>query len=282
MDEPAEKTGLRNAWSRVAEVYEGMWAARTAPFTAAGLDLLDPPAGAEGLDVGCGPGDTTIALAERLAPGRARGIDFAPSMVERARARFGDRGDVSFDVNDAERLSLPDASVDVLTCTFGLMYCYDARAALQGAARVLRPGGRMLQVVWGPAPKVWWVPVIELIETRAEYYSAVCPMMFFFGLPGVLPRMIAEAGMEPGEPRSVGGRMRFPDAAEAVEAAVHGGPLAGLFQNRLDAAAQAEVREALTAHVESLAEPDGAGISLPAEVVAAVGTVPGGDGRRPA
>jgi hypothetical protein len=121
-----------------------------------------------------------------------------------------------------------------------------------------------------------------LIETRAEYYSAVCPMMFFFGLPGVLPRMIAEAGMEPGEPRSVGGRMRFPDAARAVEAAVHGGPPAGLFGNRLDAAAQAEVREALTTHVESLAEPDGAGISLPAEVVAVVGTVPGGDGRRPA
>ncbi len=55
-----------------------------------------------------------------------------------------------------------------------------------------------------------------------------------------------------------------------------GGPLAGLFVNRLDDDARAEVREALTVHVESLAEPDGPGISLPAEVVAAVGTVPAG------
>ena len=276
MDEPAEKAGLRTAWGRVAEVYEDMWAARTAPFTAAGLDLVDPPAGGEGLDVGCGPGNTTVALAERLAPGRVRGIDFAPAMVERAQARFGEREGVSFAVDDAERLSLPDGSVDVLSCSFALMYCYDARAALREAARVLRPGGRMVQVVWGPAPAVWFVPVIPLIEERAEYYSAVCPMMFFYGLPGVLPRMIGEAGMEAGGTISIPGRMRFADAAEAVEAAVHGGPLAGLFRNRLDAEAQAEVREALTAHVESLAEPDAAGISLPAEVVAAVGRAPQG------
>ncbi len=274
MDEPAEKAGLRTAWGRVAEVYEAMWAARTAPFTAAGLDLLDPPAGAEGLDVACGPGDTTVALAERLAPGRASGIDFSPAMVERAQARFGDRDDVTFGVDDAERLSLADASVDAMSCSFGLMYCYDARAAMASAARVLRPGGRMLQVVWGPAPRVWFVPVIELIESRAEYFSAVCPMMFFFGLPGVLPRMIAEAGMEPAGLETIPGRMRFADSAEAVEAAVLGGPLAGLFVNRLDAAAQAEVRDAMTAHVEARAEPDGAGISLPAEVVVAVGRVP--------
>jgi ubiquinone/menaquinone biosynthesis C-methylase UbiE len=281
VDEPAEKAGLRTAWGRVAPVYEGMWAARTAPFSAAGLDLLDPPSGAEGLDVACGPGDTTVALAARLAPGRARGVDFSPAMVERARERFGGREDVSFGVDDAERLSLPDDSVDVLTCSFGLMYFYDARAAIRGAARVLRPGGRMLQVVWGPAPRVWFVPVIELIETRAAYFSAVCPMMFFYGLPGVLPRMIEEAGMEPGGVNSIPGRMRFADAAEAVEAAVLGGPLAGLFLNRLDDGAQAEVRRAMTAHVESLAERDGAGISLPAEVGAAVGTVPGGDRARP-
>jgi hypothetical protein len=134
----------------------------------------------------------------------------------------------------------------------------------------------MLQVVWGPAPKIWFVPVIELIETRAQYYSAVCPMMFFFGLPGVLPRMIAEAGMELSEVASIPGRMCFADVAEAVEAAILGGPLAGLFTNRLDAAAQAEVREAMAAHVESLAEPDGGGILLPAEVTAAVGRVPEG------
>lgn len=201
LHEPAEKTGLRNAWGRVAIAYDEMWAERTAPFTARGLDLLDPPAGGRGLDVACGPGLTTIALAERLEGGQVLGVDFAPSMVERATERVGPRTDVRFAVDDAEHLSLADAAFDTLTCSFGLMYCYDARAALEHMARVLRPGGRMLQVVWGRAPNVWWVPVIELIESRAEYYSAVCPMMFFYGLPGVLARMFAEAGLWNPAPR---------------------------------------------------------------------------------
>jgi ubiquinone/menaquinone biosynthesis C-methylase UbiE len=275
MDEPAEKTGLRTAWGRVADVYEGMWATRTAPFTAIGLDLLDPPRGAEGLDVACGPGATTAALAARIRPGAARGVDFAPSMVDRATARFGHIDGLSFAVDDAERLSGPDDAVDVLTCSFGLMYCYDARAALRSAARVLRPGGRMLQVVWGAAPEVWWVPVIELVETRAEYFSSVCPMMFFYGLPGVLTRMISEAGMEAVAEATIDGRMHFDDAEAAVETAIQGGPLAGLFSNRLDADDRTEVRERLRDHVESRAEPvEGGGISLPAQVVSCVGRVP--------
>src|SRR5205814_2374808 len=71
----------------------------------------------------------------------------------------------------------------------------NARGRLDHMARVLRPGGRLMVLVWGRAPKVWWSPVIDLIESRAEYYAAVCPMMFFYGLPGVLARMAAEADL---------------------------------------------------------------------------------------
>lgn len=274
MDEPAEKSGLRNAWGRVAEVYDDMWARRTAHLTARGLDLLAPAAGARGVDVACGPGLTTVALAERLGGGGALGVDFAPEMVERAGARFADRRDVAFAVDDAENLSLERASADVLSCSFGLMYCYDARAALLSAARTLRPGGRMLQVVWGRAPNVWWVPVIELIESRAEYFSAVCPMMFFYGLPGVMPRMIDEAGLDMMELVTLGGSMSFAGIGDAVDAAIHGGPLAGLYRNRLDPDAQALVRERLEEHVEALAQPGDGGITLPAEVVLVVASRP--------
>lgn len=276
MDEPAEKDGLRNAWGRVAEAYGGMWAERTASITARGLDLLAPTAGSAGVDVACGPGDTTVALADRLGGGRALGVDFAPEMVERARARHRDSDDVSFAVDDAEHLALAPASADVITCSFGLMYCYDAAAALHAAARTLRPGGRMLQVVWGRATNVWWVPVIELIESRAEYFSAVCPMMFFYGLPGVMPRMVDGAGLDLVEQEVRETTMTFPSIDDAVETAIHGGPLAGLYDRRLDADAQAEVREAMRAHVEGVATPDGEGIRLPAEACLTVAARPPG------
>lgn len=263
--EPAEKDGLRSAWGRVADVYDGMWAERTAHVTARGLDMLAPEPGGGGVDVACGPGLTTVALADRLGGGRVLGVDFAPEMVARAAARFGHRDDVTFAVDDAERLSLEAGSADVLSCSFGLMYCYDAAAALHGAARTLRPGGRMLQVVWGRAAKVWWVPVIELIESRAQYFSAVCPMMFFYGLPGVMPRMIDEAGLDMVEQETLDTTMAFGSVDEAVETAIQGGPLAGLYRHRLDAGAQDEVRQELHRHVAGIAEPDESGIRVPAE-----------------
>ena len=276
MHEPAEKDGLRNAWGRVAEVYGGMWAERTAHVTARGLDMLAPEPGATGVDVACGPGHTTAALAERLGGGHALGVDFAPEMVERAEARYAGREDLAFAVDDAERLSLAPGSTDVLSCSFGLMYCYDAAAGLHCAARTLRPGGRMLQVVWGRAANVWWVPVIELIESRAQYFSAVCPMMFFYGLPGVMARMVDEAGLDLVEHTTMQTTMAFPGVDEAVDTAIHGGPLAGLYRHRLGADAQGEVREAMRRHVENVATPDGDGIRLPAEASLTVAVRPAG------
>ena len=164
----------------------------------------------------------------------------------------------------------------MVSCSFGLMYCYDARAAVAEMARVLRPGGRMLLVVWGRAPGVWWVPVIELIESRAEYYATICPLIFFYGMPGVLERMMKEGGLDLVAGETVEGRMRFSSTDEAVAAAIHGGPLAGLFENRLGPAAQDEVRHALRAHIEAIATPDAEGVSLPAQVVLAVGERPTG------
>lgn len=94
------------------------------------------------------------------------------------------------------------------------------------------------------------------------------------GLPGVLPRMLGEAGLEVVASRTLDGRMRFPTIADAVETAIAAGPLWGLFANRLDAAAQADVRAALAAHLEGLAEPDGDGVALPGEVAVVVGERP--------
>ena len=272
MEESAEKVGLRNAWGRVATTYDDAWATRLVTFTERGLDLLGPDVGGRGLDVGCGPGHTTVAVAART--GEALGVDFAPAMVERATQRFGDRPGVAFAVDDAERLAQPDAAFDVVSCSFGLMYCYDAQTAVAEMTRVLRPGGRLLVVVWGRAPEVWWVPVIELIETRAEYYATICPLMFFYGLPGVLERMLGEAGLAVVARDTLPGRMRFASVDEAVAAAIHAGPMAGLFENRLAPDMQDEVRAALRAHIDGIAEPDPAGVSLPAQVVVAVGERP--------
>lgn len=122
MEESAEKVGLRNAWGRIATTYEDTWSRKLAAFTERGLDLMDPAPVGRGLDVGCGPGHTTAALAART--GHALGVDFAPAMVERATELFGDRPGVGFAVDDAEALGQEDGSFEVVACSFGLMYCW--------------------------------------------------------------------------------------------------------------------------------------------------------------
>jgi hypothetical protein len=68
--------------------------------------------------------------------------------------------------------------------------------------------------------------------------------------------------------------MRFSTAAEALDAAILGGPLAGLFVNRLSLEQQAEVCEALQRHVERVGKPGPDGWAVPAQVTIAVGRVP--------
>ncbi len=261
-EEPAEKVGMRNAWGRVAVAYDEMFAERMTHLTGRGLDLLAPDPGWDGLDVACGPGLTTAALAERLPAGHTLGVDFAEPMVTRARDRFPK---VSFAVDDAERLAQPTGAFGAVTSSFGLMYCYDARAALGHMARVTAPGGRLMVLVWGRAPRVWWSPVIDLVESRAEYYASVCPMMFFYGLPGVLGRMVAETGLTVTHDEAFDERMTFPSIDAAVDAGILGGALAGLFNNRLDASQRAEVRGLLADHLNGLAESSGDDVLLPAE-----------------
>lgn len=256
---------MRNAWGNVAVAYDEMFAARMAHLTGRGLDLLAPEPHWDGLDVACGPGLTTAALAERLPEGRTLGIDFAEPMVARAQERFANPR-LSFAVDDAERLSQPADTFGAVTCSFGLMYCYDARSALQHMARVLSPGGRLMMLVWGHAQRVWWSPVIELIESRAEYYASVCPMMFFYGLPGVLGRMVSEAKLTVTSDETFDERMAFPSIDEAVGTGILGSALAGLYTNRLDDEQQRDVRQLLTEHLSGLAETSGDGVLLPAEI----------------
>jgi hypothetical protein len=62
--------------------------------------------------------------------------------------------------------------------------------------------------------------VIEMIESRAEHYASVCPMMFFYGLPGVLGRMVAEVDLTVTYDDAIDEHMAFPSIDDAVNAAV--------------------------------------------------------------
>jgi demethylmenaquinone methyltransferase / 2-methoxy-6-polyprenyl-1,4-benzoquinol methylase len=98
--------------------------------------------GARALDVACGTGDLSLALAEA---GRARvvGLDFCRPMLEIARDKSaGDARRIPFVEGDALRLPFADESFDAVTIAFGLRNLAGVAEGLGELKRILKPGGR--------------------------------------------------------------------------------------------------------------------------------------------
>lgn len=94
------------------------------------------------LDVGCGPGNLTVDLARRVAPGRVVGIDNAVSIVQRARTDAPpDVDNVEFRSGSAYSLDFDDAEFDIVHAHQVLQHVNDPVAALREMQRVCRSGG---------------------------------------------------------------------------------------------------------------------------------------------
>jgi len=93
------------------------------------------------LEVGCGTGQLTGWLADRVRPGRVVAIDFSREMLRRARAK-----DIpaTFRLADACQDDLGEAEFDVALCFHSFPHFRDQPAALRNLARCLKPGGRLI------------------------------------------------------------------------------------------------------------------------------------------
>jgi len=104
-------------------------------------------AGERVLDVGCGFGETTIGLAR--VTGSALGIDCCEAFLDVARAdaaRAGVAG-ATFQTVDAQ-VARFEPSFDVCFSRFGTMFFVNPAAAMKNLRLALRPGGRLLMIVW--------------------------------------------------------------------------------------------------------------------------------------
>ncbi|HJS58880.1 MAG TPA: metalloregulator ArsR/SmtB family transcription factor [Vicinamibacteria bacterium] len=112
-------------------------------FTGAALLAL-LPAGWTVADLGCGTGHAAVALAPFVH--RVIGVDQSAAMLKSARRRAAGLENVEWRRGSLEALPLEDESVDAALLLLALTYVTAPRAALAEAARILRPGGRLVAV----------------------------------------------------------------------------------------------------------------------------------------
>lgn len=162
---------------------------------------LAPKPGQRILDVACGTGDPSLAIAQLVAPrGTVTGLDISARMLAVARLRARQRGIVNarFRVADLGRARLPRARYHGVVSRFGVMFVPDVPRALAALRSALRPGGRAAFAVWGPMSRN---PVARLSDQAARRFSggappppASGPHPLRFARRGALPGMMREAG----------------------------------------------------------------------------------------
>ncbi len=152
------------------------------------------------LDVGCGTGATTVAVARRLpADGVCTGLDLSEAMVEAARARAGREGvPARFVCADAETHAFEPASVDLIISRFGVMFFADPVRAFANLLTAASRDAELRCITWRHAAEN---PFMTTAEWAAEpLLPGVArrthnePGQFGLADPALATRILAESG----------------------------------------------------------------------------------------
>ena len=126
--------------------------------------------GKDVIEVGCGRGEGSAFIFERYGPRSLAGVDIARAAIQRCQRRHGRPG-LTFATGDAENLSFPSASFDVVI-NVESSHCYPHMARfLREVHRVLRPGGLLLFTDFRPTTSSPSdaVPKDDLPELRRQF-----------------------------------------------------------------------------------------------------------------
>jgi SAM-dependent methyltransferase len=128
-----------------------------APLGLAAMRALGPQPGQRVLDIGCGCGDTTLALARRVAPGGSvLGLDISAPMLAVARERAAGEPGIEFLQADAQTARF-ETKFNAAFSRFGVMFFADPASAFATIATALHAGSKLAFVCWRAAAENVWM-----------------------------------------------------------------------------------------------------------------------------
>ncbi|WP_033307077.1 class I SAM-dependent methyltransferase [Streptomyces iakyrus] len=182
-----------NAWVDLQELLDEMFR----PFEELLVDAVAAEHAGSVLDVGCGTGGITRAVARRA--GHCVGVDVSGPMIEAARAHAEREGvPASFIQADAQEYAFEPGAFDAVVSRFGVMFFNDPVRAFGNLRSTVRDGAGLRCVVWrGPEEN----PFMTTAERAAAPYLPELPArrpdqpgQFGFADPERVHRILTESG----------------------------------------------------------------------------------------
>jgi len=242
-----------------------------APISDILIDRARAKAGERIVDVGCGCGATSIALAQTVGPtGHVLGIDISAPMLARARQLAPPGARLDFVLADATVYPFEPASFDLLVSRFGVMFFAAPALSFANLRKALPPSGRLTFACWRePRDNPWLMMPLQAVYKHAPKLPQLGPEdpgPFSFASEARVNRILSEAGFSAiaMERRNLSldvGVGRGLDAA--VETALEIGPAARALAEQppdVVAAATVSIREALAPFARGPAVPLAASI----------------------
>lgn len=265
LDEARAKS--KAIWDEMADGWERrldyIWEA-SRPVGEWMVSKLDPQPSQTVLDIAAGPGTTGFVAARIIGDqGKLISTDFAPEMVDVARRQAKKMGlsNVEFRVMDAEKMDLPDNSVDGVLCRWGYMLMIDPADAFKETRRVLRRGGRLAFSVWGPPADNPWATLPGMVMVQLGKLEMPDPDapggIFSLAEKARIEELVLGAGFSEIEIEPMAVTWRYSDFEEMWDFINDlAGAIAQVLRT-LDEEGIEQVRGALRTQAESFRSPDG-------------------------
>src|SRR5580704_4707557 len=194
------------AWAELAE-------AHNRPLFEAVLDAAKVGLGTRRLDVGCGSGLTLVLAQQRGAV--PAGLDISPGLLQVARDRLPD---ADLREGDLEFLPFGDATFDAVTGINAFQFAGDPRQALREAARVTRPGGRVVASLFAAPERSQGTMVHEAMSALIPPEQAGDHAPYALSAPGNLEAALTDAGLHIVDGGEVVCYWRYASMEDAVRA----------------------------------------------------------------
>lgn len=237
-----------------------------APISEILMDRAGARSGERTIDVGCGCGATSIALAERVAPaGFVLGIDISGPMLARARQLAPKDLPLDFVLADATVYPFDPASFDLLVSRFGVMFFAEPAVSFANLRRALRPDGRAVFACWRePRENPWLMTPLQAAYKHVPKLPQLGPEdpgPFSFASEDRVRRILGQAGFSAVaiEPCNLTLDVAIGCGLEAaVQAAIEIGPASRALEGHppeVRKAAEGSIREALAPFARGEAVP---------------------------